>query len=323
LRKSETESSENPTVHCTQGGAKSAVNLELGEAIGGQEGGHFEYAVIVVALGELRGGGIVDDEGDVGMKLQGGGGDGGGDGSFDGFGDGSGLGGAGGEQENFPGFQNRADAHGDGTARTLFAGSEGFCIVVQRLPAQDFEARAGTNAGSGLVEADVTVAADAQDLEVDAAGLADGLFIGGAVLIVIAADGAVGNVDIARIYIDAREEIFVHEMMEALRMCGGKTEIFIEIKSNDAGEIERALLVERDELFVDADHGAASGQAKRQSRFFAYRAGNELSGLKANFFGVAFQDHQHAASSLNRPFSIAVNNYEPAKNYVSLSGNGE
>src|SRR5882724_1670001 len=106
---------------------------------------------------------------------------------------------------------------------------------------------------------------------------------------------------------------FMHEMMEALRMRGGKSEIFIEIKSNDAGEIERAVLVKSDELFVNADHGAASGQAKRQGRFFAHRTGNELSGLKADFFNVAFQDHQHAASSLNRALSVAANNYEPAK----------
>ena len=287
--------------------------MELGEAIGGQQGGHFEDAEIVVALGELGGGGIIDDKGYVGMELQGGSRDGGGDGAFDGFGDGGGLGGSGGEQENFASFQNRADAHGDGATGTLFAGSEGFGIVVQSFAAQDFEARARTDAGSGLIEADVAIAADAEKLEVDASGLADGQFVGSAVLIVIAADGAIGNVDVAGIYVDVREQIFMHEMMEALRMRGGKSEIFIEIKSNDAGEIERAVLVKSDELFVNADHGAASGQAKRQGRFFAHRTGNELSGLKADFLNVAFQDHQHAASSLNRALSVAANNYEPAK----------
>jgi hypothetical protein len=287
--------------------------LESGEAIGGQEGGHFEDAQIVVALGELGGSGIVDDKGYIGMQLQGGSGNGGGDGAFDGFGDGGGLGCAGGEQKNFAGFQNRTDAHGDGTTGTLLAGSKGFCIVVQSFAAQDFEARAGTDTGRRLIETDVAIAADAQKLEVDASGLADGLFIGGAILIVIAADCPVGNVDVAGIHVDVRKQVFMHEMMEALGMRGGKTEILIEIKSNDPGEIERALLVKSDELFVNADHGAAGGQAKRQSRFFAHRAGNELSGLKADFFSVAFQDHQHAASSLNKALSFAANNYEPAK----------
>jgi len=62
--------------------------MRLTEAVGGEEGGHLEDAEVVVALGELGGGGIVDDEGDFGMELEGGGGDGGGDGAFDGFGDG-------------------------------------------------------------------------------------------------------------------------------------------------------------------------------------------------------------------------------------------
>src|SRR4029077_3296958 len=158
------------------------------EAVRGEEGGHLEDAEVVVALGELGGGGIVDDEGDFGMELEGGSGDGGGYWAFDGFGDGGGLGGAGGEEEDFAGFEDGADAHGDGAAGAFFAGSEKFGVVVDSFLVEDFHARAGAEAGSGFVEADVAVAADAKKLQVDAAGLADGVFVGFAVVVIVAAD---------------------------------------------------------------------------------------------------------------------------------------
>ena len=109
-----------------------------GEAVGGEEGGHLEDAEVVVALGELGGGGIVDDEGDFGMELEGGSGDGGGYRAFDGFGDGGGLGGAGGEEEDFAGFEDGADAHGDGAAGAFFAGGEKFGVVVDGFLVEDF-----------------------------------------------------------------------------------------------------------------------------------------------------------------------------------------
>src|SRR5882762_4283398 len=252
-----TKSKANLTCNCTHDQAVNAGNLVLRETIGSQESGHFEDAVIVVALSELRGSGIVDDESHVRMELKGGGGDRGRDRAFDGLRDGRGLGLARSEQENFSRLQNRADAHGDGTARTLLTRREEFRVVVHRFLAQDLKARAGADAGSRLVEADVAVAPDAQKLKVYSSGFSDSLLVRCAVLIVIAADGSVGNVNVSGIRVDVREEIFPHEMMKAPRMGGGKPEIFIKIKGNDAREIERALFVQMHEMFVDADHGAA------------------------------------------------------------------
>src|SRR5205807_8845734 len=140
-------------------------------------------------------------------RLAVGGGNSGRDRAFDGRSDGRRLGLAGGEQENFPRLQNRADAHGDGAAGTLLARREEFRVVVHRFLAQNFQARAGADAGSRLVEADVAVAPDAQKLKVDSSGLSDCRFVGCAVLIVIASDGSVGNVDVAGIYVDMREEV--------------------------------------------------------------------------------------------------------------------
>src|SRR5205814_2325272 len=126
-------------------------------------------------------------------------------------------------------------------AGTLLARSEEFRVVVHRFLTQNFQARAGADAGSRLVKPHVAITPDAQKLEVDSSGLSNGIFIGCAVPIVIAANGPVRNVDVAGIHVDMREEVFQHEMMKTPRMCGGKFKIFIKIKSYDARAIKRAL----------------------------------------------------------------------------------
>jgi hypothetical protein len=55
-------------------------------------------------------------------------------------------------------------------------------------------------------------------------------------------------------------------------------------------------------MFIDADHRAAGRQAKRQCGLFAHRTGDELCRLEADLFVIAFQDDQHAASSLKPAF---------------------
>ena len=65
------------------------------------------------------------------------------------------------------------------------------------------QARSAMAGRAGLVEADVAGAADAQDLQVDAARPADHLLVAGAVFLdILAGDGAVGNVDVLRRDID-------------------------------------------------------------------------------------------------------------------------
>src|SRR5690349_18554623 len=212
--------------------------LDLGEAIGSEKGGHFEDAMIVVALRELGSSGIVNDERYVGMELQGGSGNGASNRPFDGLGDGSRFGFAGSEQKNFAGFEDSADAHGDGAARAFLTTREEFRVVVDGFLAQNLQACAGTNAGGRLIETDMAVAADTKELKVDSPGIADGLFVGRAVLIVIAANAPVGDVDVVRIDIDVSKEIFVHEMMKALAVRGGNPQVLVEIESHHAGEIQ-------------------------------------------------------------------------------------
>jgi hypothetical protein len=67
------------------------ANLRWLEAIGGQDGGHFQDAAVVVVMLQLGSGLLVDNESYVGVELQGGCRDAGGDWAFDGLCDGRGF----------------------------------------------------------------------------------------------------------------------------------------------------------------------------------------------------------------------------------------
>ena len=169
----------------------------------------------------------------------------------------------------------------------------------------------------------MTVAADAKKLQVDAAGLANGVFVGFAVVVVVAADGAIGNVDVVGIDVDVGEKIFLHEMMETLRMRSGEAEVFVKIEGDNAGEIERAGFVEADEFLVNSDHGAAGGQAEGERRLAAHGAGDELRGLAADFSGVTFEDDQHAGRSPEFRFDYVRKRIARETKIMRLTGTGE
>ena len=76
------------------------------------------------------------------------------------------------------GLEDRADALGDAVHRDLVhIVVEETCVVDAGPLGQRLDARAGGQRGTGLVEADVPVGADAEDLHVDAAGFGDRLVI--------------------------------------------------------------------------------------------------------------------------------------------------
>src|SRR5207248_2778347 len=178
------------------------------------------------------------------MELQGGGGYGRRQRPLDGSGDGGGFGRAGGQEENSFGLENCADAHGDGALRNLFARRKKFAIVFRGVFAENLQASARADAGSRLIETDVSIAADAEDLQVDAAGAANILLVRSAVLLVIAFDRAVRNMDVARRNIDLGEEVLLHEMPEAPGVIRGEAQILVEFEGTHAGKILGIVLVQ-------------------------------------------------------------------------------
>src|ERR1700743_849804 len=253
---------------------------------------------------EIRAGFLIDDESPVGMMLQRGGGDTRRDRPFDSLRDRSRLRRAAGEQQNAERFEKCADAHRSGGPRNFFAGLERFAIVVDGFFRQNFQARAGAKARSRLVESDMPVAADAEDLQVDSAGVADGLLVSGAIAIVIFRNRAVGDVDVFRFRVHMPKQILVHEVGKALGMRRWKAEIFVEIEADDAGKIERLFAMHANEFAVEGEHRAAGGEAEANLGIAANGAGDDARAFAAELCLVGFENEEHvrdfAGNRLNR-----------------------
>lgn len=65
------------------------------------------------------------------------------------------------EQKHLAGFKNRADSHGDHVVGHLLALREEWGVVGPCAGGQGFDARTGGEGRGGLVEANVTIAANA------------------------------------------------------------------------------------------------------------------------------------------------------------------
>src|ERR1700747_3637373 len=156
------------------------------------------------------------------------------DGAFNGFCNGGGFGTARSEKKDATGIENGANAHGNSARGDCGFVGERVAIVFDGFATERFQTGAGSEAGGRFVEADVAVAADTKNLDVNAAGGFDGLFVLRAVGVVVSGDGAIGNVDIFRREIHMRKEILLHKKMEALRVGSAQSQIFIEIEAGSS-----------------------------------------------------------------------------------------
>ena len=93
-----------------------------------------------------------------------------------------------------------------------------------------------------LVEADVGVAADAQQLKIDAVMLLDDPVIPGALQGAVGL-GAVRQEASVRRDIDMVEQILPHEAAVALGMVPRQAAVFVQIDGNRLPEIQLALLI--------------------------------------------------------------------------------
>src|SRR5260370_34060285 len=167
-----------------------------------------------------------------------------------GFGDRWLFGGAVGEKQNYLRFENGADAHSDGALRNFFFGGKELAIVLDGFLAENFQAGARTEARGRFVESDVAVAADAENLQVDAAGIANSLFVGGAILLVASLDRAIGDVDVGGRYVHMREKILLHEIVKTLRMACWEAQIFVQVEGDDAREVQFLFAVQADQFLI-------------------------------------------------------------------------
>src|SRR5262249_45830339 len=141
------------------------------------------------------------------------------------------------------GVENGADAHRDGLLGYVLLAEEAAGRVLARHRIERDQARAAMARRAGFVEADVPGAANAEDLQVDAAGPANALFVAGAIILdLLGPQGAVGHMNVLRRNVDVIEERFLHPAPVALRIVRRHGVIFVEIEGNDAREVEARFL---------------------------------------------------------------------------------
>src|SRR5256885_6566140 len=170
-------------------------------------------------------------------------------------------------------------------------------IIFNGFATERFQAGARSEAGGWLVETDVSIPADAKNLQIDPARSHDGLLISRTVGAVIAGDSAIGNVDLLAGKISVGKKIVLHEVMETVGMRRREAKIFIEIETGGARKIERAGAMKGDQFLVQAERGIARRETENNFRFGANCSGNDTSGLGADFLVIFFYDYQHL-----RPF---------------------
>lgn len=232
-----------------------------------------EDPAVVVGAGEFGCGFFVEAEDGGGVELESGGRIHRGDGAFDGLGYGLGFVFSRGEEDSFAGVENGSDTHGDGMEWHGVLAAKKAGVVLPGAGGEGFDAGAGGEGGCRFVEADVAVAADAEELKVDAAG-------GGDFILVIAAEcfgirrHAIGDVDVCLIDVHMPKEIFVHECVVGLRMVGSDADVFVEIERGDLRPIEVLL----DELIIEWHGCPAGGEAENRIGLGADEVGEEAGG---------------------------------------------
>ena len=129
-------------------------------------------------------------------------------------------------------------------------------------------------------------AADAEDLQINAADGVDGFFILAAVVEdLIARDGSLGDVDVLLRDVDMVEQLVRHEPRVALGVVGREAVVFVEIEGDDVLEAESFFLVKADQLTIER-HGRGACGHPEHGGFACFVLGlNELPHFLGQFLG--------------------------------------
>ena len=118
----------------------------------------------------------------------------------------------------------------------------------------------------GLVEADVSRLADAENLEVDAAGALDRHLVALRRLGDLRARDVAGrDVHVLGLDVDVREQILPHEAMVGVDAVLRHRVVLVEIERHDVGEAQSLLAVHPNQLAVHADRRRARREAEHRA----------------------------------------------------------
>lgn len=175
-------------------------------------------------------------EHDLGLRmvLQETGGDGGVDFAFNGSLDNGCFMLAKGQHKNFASFENRTDAHCDGTSGHVFLAEEIASGVNSRDAIERNQSGTAGYGGAGFVESDMPRAADAQELNIDAAYLLDFVFVPFAVIShLFDRQSAVGYIGLLGGDVDQIEQVLAHEADVALQLVRLHGEVLVQVERKD------------------------------------------------------------------------------------------
>ena len=145
---------------------------------------------------------------------------------------------------------------------------------------------------TGLVEADVAVAADAQQLEIH---IAPGADIG----VVVGAEGsgvlcqAVGHPGVLRENVHVVKEVALHEIAVALVVVGGQAHILVQVDGAHVLKAKAALFIPVHQILVGPLGGGAGGQAQQAGGVVGDLRGDDLSGPAAHSLVVFLTIDSH------------------------------
>ena len=214
---------------------------------------------------QLSRGGLIKDEGRVGVFLQKAGADGVGQLFLDRLAHDRRLVLAEGHDDDLARLHDRADAHGQRLVRHVVFAEEVARGITPRHRIERHRPRPALARRARLVEADVPAAADAEDLQIDASGPANHLLVVDAMLVHFAArHRAVRYVDVLLGNVDVAEKRLVHPAAIAVRVVGRHRVVFVEVEGDDARKIEPRVLVQPNQLTVQPDRRRARGQAEHR-----------------------------------------------------------
>ena len=206
---------------------------------------------------------MIEDEGRIRMSLEEAGRDGVGHVPFNGPLHDPGLVLAKRHDDDPAGLQNRAHAHGHGLLRHIFLAEEIARGIAARHGIKRRQARTAVPGRARLVEANVSCPADAEHLQVDAAGAANLLLVVRAIAFgVFCSDGPVGNMDVFGLDVYLVEKGLAHPAVIAVRIVRRQTEVLIEVEGNHPREIETVLPVHSDQLAVHSNWSRAGGESQ-------------------------------------------------------------
>lgn len=237
---------------------------------------------------------LVRNQNDVGVQLQNGSGAARSNGAIDHVMDSLSLLLAAGGDHDGTGAHDSMGTHGVGLARNVLDLLEQAAVGLDGALGKVDAMSTVREVIVGLVEADVTVVANAKKLEVRVACGRNHDIVLGASGISIGI-GAIGHVGVLDVDVHVVEQVLVHEITITLGVIAVETAILVQVIAAHLGEVNVALLVPLDKLLVGANGSRAGGQAKNAIGLEDNLRRDDIGNLAAHILIVAnSNDPDHA-----------------------------